>query len=169
MTNMSMAVNALQAMVQAHGPTMVAAPTYHVYKMFRPHRDGYLLSCNVESPTLDIGNGKTRSVLSVSATKAADGKHIFVSIVNLDISRPIEIDVVITGGFKVKEVKVEQLTSRDIRDYNSKENPENITPTNLRITVKENHLKLTIPSKSITTFEFRGNDPTPVKDNDARG
>ena len=168
MTNMSMTVNALQSLIQTFGPQVIRTPTYHVYRMFRPHRDGYTLWCKSESPMLSIGDGDPHSALSFSATKALDGRSIFLSVVNIDLSRPIEVDLTITGEFKVNEVNVDRLTSADIRDFNSKRDSEKVSPTSLSVTLGENRLKTILPAKSITTFEIKGEGGAPVDSEDAK-
>lgn len=164
MANMSMTVNALQSMIQTFGPEVVKTPTYHVYRMFRPHRDGYTLSCKTESPMVSNNN----PALSFSATKSVDGKRLYLSIVNIDLSRPMEVDLTVIGEFKVNEVKADRLSAPDIRDNNSKGDPDKISPTPLKVTVEENRIKLTIPPKSITTLQMEGEGGTPVEPRDTK-
>ncbi|MHC4481720.1 MAG: alpha-N-arabinofuranosidase, partial [Planctomycetota bacterium] len=74
MTNMAQTVNVLQALVLTDGPAMVVTPTYHVYEMLRPHGDGWLVECAVDSPELGLPGGEQRPAVSASATVEEGGR-----------------------------------------------------------------------------------------------
>jgi len=152
MANMAQTVNVLQALVLTKGPGMVVTPTYHVYEMFMPHRDGMLLHTDVISPELKFSKAAARPAVSASATSAREGS-VFLSLVNLDLSRDIETEVRLAGTeMQVKSAR--RLAAEDIRDHNTFDEPERVRPEEITFDAAGGPLRIALPSKSITTIEF---------------
>lgn len=160
MTNMAQTINVLQALVLTKGPKLLKTPTYHVYEMFRPHRDGHLVSCSITGcPELPQSNAMKQSCVSVSTTVSEDGTGLTVSLVNLHLSQPCQINLSLQSSQEWKIAKARRLTANDIRSHNTFENPANVQPQDINISDKEiSDLKL--PAMSITTIQLNKVDPS---------
>jgi len=155
MTNMSMTVNALQCLLQTYGPIAVRTPTYHVYRMYKPHRDGVRLDCEVEDvPYLRPSFGHQRPILSVSASHGDD--RLFVSVVNLDLFESVRARMSLPVSFRLQTVEGERLTSRAVQDANTEQDPDTVHPVSLPVEWDGAHLEVAFPPKSVTTLLMRG-------------
>ena len=160
MANMSMTVNALQCLVQTWGPLAVKTPTFHIFRMFKPHRNGILVDCALaDAPMLRLPDGLTRSALSVSATSAEEG--LFVSVVNNDLSMDINAHLLLPAAFTPTSIAAERLTAPDIRTMNTADDSHAVSPTPISVELnasppQPHQCRLTFPAKSVTTILFRG-------------
>ena len=154
MTNMAQTINVLQALVLTKGPEMIVTPTYHIYDMFRPHRDGYLVASDVDCPRIKVTEDKNRPAVSVSATIAADDQELFLSLVNLDLERPFtaNLKIVAEQAWRIKQVR--QLAGDDIRSHNSLEEPKKVWPAEIELENTEIQQALCLPRQSVTTIKM---------------
>ena len=81
------------------------------------------------------------------------GNRLLLTAVNEDIARDLEFDVRLSGG-QVRKVSGQRLWSADVRDHNTFEGPERMTPATLKIDVKANELRIQLPAHSISAFEL---------------
>lgn len=126
MTNMAQTINVLQALILTKGPMICKTPTYHVYDLFRGHKDGERLPVDVVSPALPQVEGQT--AVSVSATRdSGNSNKLTVSLVNAHLtdSATVLLDV----GARDSQVQGRILKSGNVRDHNTPENPERVVPT----------------------------------------
>jgi alpha-N-arabinofuranosidase len=149
MTNIAQTINVLQALILTKGPELIVTPTYHVYDLFKPHRDADLISCVAECPTIALPDGKQLKGMSFSATCSADGRETCVSVVNYDLTKSYSVNFSFPGsdGWQVAEIK--RLTSTDIHDHNTFEHPEKV-----KVVVVEDGALSPLPPMSITTVRW---------------
>ena len=136
MANIAQVVNVLQSMILTNDRQMVLTPTYYVFKMYQPHQDAtYVIP-----------------MVSASASRDANGK-IHVSLANVDLKK--EQNVILTlGDYKVKTVSGEVLTAKDMKAYNSFEQPDAVKPQPFKGTkLKDDRLSVILPAKSIVVLE----------------
>jgi alpha-L-arabinofuranosidase len=110
MANLSTMINVLQSLILTDGPRILRTPTYHVWEMFMPHRDATLLGCAADG-------------VSASAT-ISDAGTVTLSVVNTSLDEPAELAV--TGVEVFREGRV--LRSADVRDHNTFDEPDRISP-----------------------------------------
>ncbi|MBN1543546.1 alpha-N-arabinofuranosidase [candidate division KSB1 bacterium] len=130
MTNMAQTINVLQALIFTRGDHLVRTPTYHVYELLKKHREAELLEIDLSAlPTLDFPDQRQRPVLSVSASRTSDGS-IFVSLVNLDLSRTFTVECQVEDGSKAFR-SLSLLTADNPRRHNTFESPNAVIPCDL--------------------------------------
>lgn len=156
MANIAQVANVLQAMVLTEGDKMVLTPTYHVFRMYAPHKGGKLIPLVVNTPLQAVASERTdyqRSVPMVSATATEKEGVVTVSLANTSLADEAEVSLPL-AGLDVKRVAGgEILTSSDIADYNSFDNPEKVKPTAFKgADIKKGDLKVTLPPASIVTL-----------------
>ena len=156
MANMSMTVNALQCLVQTFGQVAVKTPTFHIFRMYKPHRNGVLVDCELAgAPQLRFPDGSTRPALSVSATASHDG--LFVTVVNNDLSTGIDARLLLPPDFAPTGISAERLTAPDIRAENTADDAAAVSPTPLHVEMPEmNQCHLIFPAKSVTAVQIHG-------------
>jgi len=150
MANIAQTVNVLQAMVLTEGDQMILTPTYHVFDMYKVHQDATCLT--VESKTTSF-KGQKDEIPSVhlSASKNAQGE-VNITLCNLSNqdSAPVSIELRGLLGKNVTSVKGKILTSENMNDRNTFENPTAVEPVSFeRLNINENELSFEMPPMSV--------------------
>lgn len=87
----------------------------------------------------------------VSASKSSSGT-VNISLCNLDPNNDVKLDCKLEG-LKPNKVIGRVLTAETMNAHNTFENPDTIKPTTLKnITIKDNLITVTIPSKSVVVL-----------------
>ena len=153
MTNIAQIANVLQSMVLTKDDKMVLTPTYYVFKMYVPHQDAKLIPLNLNTTYRQVRDN--RLVPTVSATASEKDGKVTISLVNIDLDKPCDIEIPLSAIKAKKVVNGEILTAANISDYNDFNQDEKVTlkPFN-GAKVQKDVLKLTLPAKSIVTLSL---------------
>ena len=153
MANIAQMVNVLQAMILTDGPKMVLTPTYHAFELYKVHQDAKSLPVTLQCESRSVGEGKI-ALVSASASRAADGA-INLSLSNLDATADCQIDCLIEGA-QPTTMSGRTLTASAFDSHNTFESPETVKPVPFTSAeIVKDHLKLTLPAKSILTLTLR--------------
>jgi alpha-N-arabinofuranosidase len=156
MTNMAQTINVLQALILTRGPQMLATPTYHVYEMFKPHRDGHLVACDIiDNAVIKIPESDVRDAISVSPTTSPDGSELYISVLNLDLSSTLSVEMNISSAGNWKVSQVRRLATGGIRSHNTFEEPNTVRPEAVPVADYSDLSKLVLPPQSITTLNLK--------------
>ena len=152
MANLAQMVNVLQSVILTDEQKIILTPTYHVMEMYKVHQDATLVPAQVISN--DFVNGDDRiPAVSASASIDESGK-MHVSVVNIDNKhdQKVELDL---KGFAAKKVTGRILTSSDIRDHNTFDNPSKVVPETFgKASLTRDHLALDMPPNSVIVLEL---------------
>jgi len=154
MANIAQIANVLQSMILTKDDKMVLTPTYHVFKMYNVHQDATFLPLELKCEREAVRGDRIVPMVSATASRDANGViHISLSNVHLTESQEIDLNL---ENFKVKSVSGQILTSKNIGDYNSFENPSVVMPQEfMGAKINKGALKITLPAKSIVTLEVK--------------
>ena len=152
MANLAQTVNVLQAIILTDEEKMLLTPTYHVMEMYKVHQDATLLPMELQSNVYEV-NGESLPAISASASRDENGvTHI--SLVNIHAHNAQELSINLEGT-NYKSVRGRILASENLRDYNSFENPEKITPKTFKgAKLKRNKLEVKLPPFSVVVLEL---------------
>lgn len=155
MANIAQMVNVLQAMILTNDKGgMVLTPTYHVFKMYKVHQDATYLPLELESPTMTVRNDQTLPLLSGTASRNKDGV-MHISLSNVDADKEHEVTVNLSGA-SIKSVTGEMLTSTNLNDHNTFDNPNIVKPVDFKgAKINKGVLTVKLPAKSIVTLELK--------------
>lgn len=124
--------NVLQSMANTRGSQMVLTPTYYAFDLFQPHMGQTGVRAAVDSPTFEatLEHDKvSRDVLSASASLDSAKKQVCITLANQHLTEPLEVEIEIAGnGMRLDGGTYRELTSRDVRDQNSFDEPNVIGP-----------------------------------------
>ncbi len=151
MANLAQAVNVLQAVILTDKEKMILTPTYHVMNMYKVHQDATLIPLSFESPMYTY-NGESLPALTVSASKDAEEK-VHISFTNIDTKNgtAISIDLSELG---LKNMTGSLLSSENLQDHNSFENPNKIEPENFKdFKFRKGMLEVTVPPFSVLVLK----------------
>ncbi len=148
MANIAQTVNVLQAMILTDKEKMLRTPTYWVFEMFKVHQGGTILPVELQSPDYVFGQEKIPMV-SASATRAADGSAVHLSLANTSPSQTVTLSVKL-AGVTAKTVAGRVLTAAAINAHNTFEAPNAVQPVAFNgAALKGNALEIKLPAKSV--------------------
>jgi len=154
MANIAQTVNVLQAMILTDKEKMLRTPTYWVFEMFKLHQGGTFLPVELESPDYAFGSEKI-PLVSASATRAADGSAVHLSLANTSPSQPATLAVKLVG-LRAKSVAGRILTAPAINAHNTFDAPNAVSPAAFDgAVVKGDTLEVKLPAKSVVVLALR--------------
>lgn len=160
MTNIAQVANVLQSMVLTKEDKMVLTPTYYVFKMYKDNMEAVNIPIDVKSDTFSAenerekGQQRTSPYISASAAKTADGA-VIVNLANADLAQGNRVTVDL-GSAKGKVVEATILTSKDMKDCNTFENPDKVKPAAFKgAKIKGGQLVVDMPKMSIVVVKIK--------------
>ena len=152
MANIAQMVNVLQAMILTEGEDMVLTPTYHLFRMMKPHMDADALEISCKDMIMDKEFDISYPRVSVSASEKNGAVTISMCNTSIDSDETVEIEI---KDFDVKSVKAEIMTAEDMHAHNTFDEPENIKPEEFNgIKCENGVMSLVLPAKSVLVAEI---------------
>jgi alpha-N-arabinofuranosidase len=154
MANIAQTVNVLQAMILTDKEKMLRTPTYWVFEMFKVHQGGTFLPVELQSPDYAFGPEKIPMV-SASATRAADGSAVHLSLANTSPAQALTVSVKL-AGLAPKTVAGRVLTAPAINAPNTFAAPNAVQPAAFEgATVKGDTLEVKLPARSVVVLALK--------------
>ncbi len=152
MANIAQMINVLQSMILTDGDKMVLTPTYHVFEMYKVHQGQRMVPLEVKAANYEVAG---KSVPAVHATASRDAEeNINLSLVNLDINRPVRITAKIPAGRKIANARV--LTATALNAHNTFDQPNVVKPAKFDgAKIDGDTLTADLPTKSVVVIELR--------------
>lgn len=151
MANLAQTVNVLQAVILTDKEKMILTPTYHVMNMYKVHQDATLIPLSFDSPMYTY-NEESLPALTVSASKD-DNEKVHISFTNIDTKNGTSISIDL-NELDVKNMTGSLLSSKNLQDHNSFENPNKIEPKDFKdFKFKKGMLEVTVPPFSVLVLE----------------
>jgi alpha-N-arabinofuranosidase len=154
MANIAQTVNVLQAMILTDKEKMLRTPTYWVFEMFKVHQGGTILPLELQSPDYVSGAEKIPMV-SASATRAADGSAVHLSLANTSATQAVTLTVRL-AGIAPGAVTGRILTAAAIDAHNTFDAPNAVQPAPFSgATLKGDTLDVGLPARSVVVLALR--------------
>ncbi|GHV14792.1 intracellular exo-alpha-L-arabinofuranosidase 2 [Spirochaetia bacterium] len=152
MANIAQTINVLQSVILTEGKNMVLTPTYHAFDMYKVHQDAVKLPVFIESEPVPLGFG---SIPALSASASVDDEdRIHVSLTNIDPVKEQKVNLELRG-IPLKSVSGQILSSANMQDHNSFDNPEKVKLRPFTgAVISRSTVTVTLPSKSVVTLEI---------------
>lgn len=154
MANIAQVVNVLQSMILTHGKQMVLTPTYYIFKMYKVHQGATFIPLDLTCDTMKVSDNRAIPVISATASKDKAGLvHLSLANVDLDEAQTVTINL---DGLKVTQVTGQILTSKNITDHNTFDNPDVVKLTDFKdAKIRKGILTVKMPAKAIVTLEVK--------------
>jgi alpha-L-arabinofuranosidase len=138
--------------IQAARDRVFVTPTYLVNQLYSDHLGTERVASRVESPTFDsTSEGKAVPFLDVVASRSADGKQVFIKVVNSDRSHGLSAMVVIRGAENIQRVgRIERLTG-DFDVANSFRTPQALSISKMPLTAGR-EFRVILPKSSVSVI-----------------
>ena len=150
MANIAQMINVLQAMILTEGEKMVLTPTYHLFRMMKGHQDGELVDIVYDNGAYEA-DGERVPKLSISASEKNGA--LTVSAVNTKLDEDAELEIELDREYS--EVSAELLTAGDMRDCNTFEEPEKVSPVKLEAELCANKVRVKLPAMCIAAITLK--------------
>jgi alpha-L-arabinofuranosidase len=151
MANIAQTVNVLQAMILTDGEKMLRTPTYWVFEMFKVHQGGTSLPVELDSPDYVLGEERIPMV-SASATRAADGPAVHLSLANTSPARAVTLKVRL-AGLAPRSVGGRVLTAEAMGAHNTFDAPDAVRPVAFDgARLEGDTLDVRLPAKSVVVL-----------------
>jgi alpha-L-arabinofuranosidase len=153
MANVAQLVNCIQTLFLAAGDRFAVTPTYHVFRMYKDHRDGEAVRAQFSAP--DIGyafDSKNQHVVRLAGSASVAKDRLTLTAVNNSLTDALETTIQLRGG-SAKEARGEVLTASDIHAHNDFANPEAVKPESLTVETAGGLLRVRIPAASVVKIQ----------------
>lgn len=154
MANIAQAFNILHAIGLTKGPQMVLTPTFHVIEMYIPHQEAKLVRTRIETPSYEVEDGTRKTAREAVNVSGSLSQHrLLLTVVNEHLTRDIEFEVELRGA-RPRSATGRRLTSPDVRDHNTFENPGRVRPTTFTPGLRGSELRLQLPAHSVNAIDI---------------
>jgi len=152
MANLAQAINVLQAVILTDEEKMILTPTYHVMEMYNVHQDARLLPLQINTSDYVVGADKLPAI-SGSASQDANGRT-HISLVNIHPKEKQKL-VINVAGKNYKGITGRILTSGNLQDHNTFQNPEKVKPQTFKgARLKNNIIEVELPPTAVVLLEL---------------
>ena len=154
MANIAQIANVLQSMILTKDDKMVLTPTYHVFHMYKVHQDATYIPLDVQCERRVVPGDRIVPTVSATASRDVEGT-VHISLANIDLENTCDVEIAL-GDVKGKSVSGTILTTGNIDDHNTFEQPDKVKPADFSgARLVKGALKVTLPAKSIVTLSIR--------------
>lgn len=151
--NIAQMVNVLQAVILTNEEKIIRTPTFHVMEMYNVHQGALNLPLDLQCEDYRHGDEKLPAI-SASASRDKAGK-IHISLVNIDPNNAKEVRLNLRG-INPSAVNGRILTSAQVQDFNSFEQPDKIKPVPFKgAALDNNELTIQLPPISVVVLELK--------------
>jgi len=146
--------------IQAGRHGVFVSPTFLVNQLYSEHKGSERLSMAVDSPTFDSSKeGRNVAYLDGVASRSADGKQIFIKLVNTDLSRALPTTIELAGpAISVKSAEMKTVSASSLTVWNNFARPEAITIKSESVRAAKT-FNVVLPKHSVTVIVFKLDQP----------
>lgn len=155
MTNIAQVVNVLQAMILTRGDSMLLTPTYHVFDLYKVHRNALSIPLLTETAEMCAASGANAAVPQVSATASRDRNgQLHISLANTSPNKAEQVEIDLSGIPADKQHLSARILHADTpQAHNTFDHPENLSLCDFRdMHIRNGKLLVTLPKLSIVTI-----------------
>ena len=173
MANVAQSINCIHSLMLAQEDKFTVTPTFHVFRMYLPHRGAQAVRADFTAPTIrnplaiessPVGGNSTAGSIKANASlaglsgsasvAASDGKRVTLTVVNPHLDRPMTTEIAVLGT-TIASAKGTVLASHDVHDHNDFAHPDAVKPATAAVgTPSGGRLVHTFPAASVTALEI---------------
>ncbi len=170
MANVAQTINCLHSLMLAEGDQFTVTPTFHVFKMYLPHKGGTAVRAEFTAQAIDnpmagapipVGGNSymgslnaVKTLAGLSGSASMKGKNLTLSVVNPHLQRAMTTEISVRSG-TIASVKGTVLMSHDVHDHNDFAHRDAVRPAAATVgTANGGRLMHTFPPASVTTLEM---------------
>jgi alpha-L-arabinofuranosidase len=138
--------------IQASRHGVFVTPTYLVNRLYATHLGAERLTTTTDGPTSSTSReGSEVPILDVVASRSADGRRIFLKVVNTDLERSVQARIRVRGARVTSRATVERVVADSTAAVNDFATPNAIRSTRDTV-VAGTTLSLALPRHSVSVL-----------------
>lgn len=170
MANVAQSINCLHSLMLAQEDKFTVTPTYHVFRMYLPHRTAQAVRAEFSAGTIDnplavattpvggasaVGSIRQKATLAgLSGSASMQGKTLTLTVVNPHLTQPRTTEIAVRGA-SIASAKGTLLAESDVHAHNDFAHPDAVKPRVVSIKQPTSgRLTHTFPPASITVLEI---------------
>jgi alpha-L-arabinofuranosidase len=139
--------------IQANRHSLFVSPLYRVVKLYNERRGDEQLAATVEGRTFDTTReGKNVPALDVAASRTADGRKIFIKLVNTDRQNSLATTIEVAGARVAGAGLLETITTHTPARMNSFQTPNAIDVRGRQLNVGAGSFTVLLPKQSVSVI-----------------
>jgi alpha-L-arabinofuranosidase len=139
--------------IQANRHSLFVTPIYRVVKLYNERRGSERLAAAVEGRTFDTTReGKNVPALDAAASRSADGRKIFVKLVNTDRERALQTSIEVEGARVAGAALIETITAHTPARANSFQTPNAIDVRGRQLSAAAGNFTVLLPKQSVSVI-----------------
>jgi alpha-N-arabinofuranosidase len=167
MANIAQLINVLQALLLVEGPNLIKTPTFHVFDLYKPHKGAVALRSIVSTDTISDGgpslpmvkrlslDKQPQALSRIHASSSIKDDILTVTVVNNHPTDQAEFEIKAIGA-SINSGDMVMLSSPDIHDHNTFDNPNKVKLASLQaVTVANGAVRIELPPASIIRFSSK--------------
>jgi alpha-L-arabinofuranosidase len=128
---------------------------YYPYKWGLQMARGAVLNLNTESPSYDVSGIGEVPYLDVTGTFSKENGNVSLFILNRDLARSHEVEVVWQDAAPARLLTSAVLTGSDLKAFNSFDSPQRVVPQEFgKPSTAGGHTKFEVPARSYTVLQW---------------
>lgn len=161
MANIAQLINVLQSLLLVEDDKCIKTPTYHVFDLYKPHRNGQAIRVISEAETISHGEAseehcrscytdqRTLNLQAVHGSATIKDGVLCMTVVNTHPTQPVELDVELRQA-NWSELETVTLTADDIHACNTFAQPERVKlSAPQRSSNGGKHTRIQLPAASV--------------------
>jgi alpha-N-arabinofuranosidase len=162
-------INCIHSLMLAQGDKFCVTPTFHVFRMYLPHRGAQAVRADFTAPSIPNPMGDTASqvggnsyigqlppvktLAGLSGSASIKGKTLILTVVNPHITQPMTTEIAVRGAFIVS-AKGTVLAEKDVHAHNDFAHPDVVKPRSVAsLSPSGGNLTHSFPPASVTALE----------------
>jgi alpha-N-arabinofuranosidase len=163
-------INCIHSLMLAQGDKFCVTPTFHVFKMYAPHRGGQAVRAAFTAPAIpnpmgtvpsQVGGSSyigqlapVKTLAGLSGSASIKGKTLTLTVVNPHLTHATTTEIAVRGA-SVTAAKGTVLAEKDVHAHNDFANPDAVKPTSVSgLAPSAGKLVHSFPPASVTTLEI---------------
>jgi len=163
-------INCIHSLMLAQGDKFCVTPTFHVFKMYLPHKGAQSVRAAFTAPAIPNPMGDTpaqvggnsyigqlppvKTLAGLSGSASIKGKTLTLTVVNPHLTKPMTTEIAVRGA-SVTSAKGTVLAEKDVHAHNDFAHPEAVKPSAVTgLNPSGGKLTHTFPPASVTSLEI---------------
>ncbi|HXJ87520.1 MAG TPA: alpha-L-arabinofuranosidase C-terminal domain-containing protein [Candidatus Binatia bacterium] len=122
--------------IQASRHAVYVTPTYLVNRLYGTHMGRERLASTLHGPTFDsTQEGTAVPVIDAAVSRSADGRQMFVKVVNTDPARAVSMKIEVTGARVANQAQMETVNGAGLTASNDFAHPDVVQATSRTVDV----------------------------------
>ena len=163
-------INCIHSLMLAQGDKFCVTPTFHVFKMYLPHKGAQSVRAAFTAPAIPNPMGDTpsqvggssyigqlppiKTLAGLSGSASIKGKTLTLTVVNPHLTKPMTTEIAVRGA-SVTSARGTVLAEKDVHAHNDFAHPDTVKPSAVTgLKPSAGKLMHTFPPASVTSLEI---------------